>query len=465
MQLNLYNTKTKRVEKFKPQKPPLVGLYSCGPTVYDYAHLGNMRAYVFTDILRRVLEFNDYQVKHVMNITDVGHMLSDEDSGQDKIILSAERERKSPAAIADYYTQAFFNDVQQLNIIKPHIICKATDHIPEMIDFVKVLLEKGYAYQISDGIYFDIAKFPEYGKLSGINLQEQLEGARVAVNPEKKHPADFALWKKAPLNHIMQWSSPWGQGYPGWHIECSAMGLKYLNDYFDIHTGGVDHIPIHHENEIAQNWGFCGCSVVKYWIHNEFLQVDGGKMSKSLHNTYTINDLVQRGYSPLAFRYFLLTAHYRKLTNFTFEALEGAAKALKRLYHNVLRFKEAPLKDQEGEKALNYRRKFKAAVNDDLNIPQGLAILWDLVRKEEADYSLYQLIVEMEKVLGLKLDEIALDETTKPLDNELEQLIAQREQARRNKDFKLADQIRDELLKKKIKVIDTPEGSKWERIK
>lgn len=327
--LKLYNTLSRRKEEFKPLHPPVVTMYSCGPTVYNYAHIGNLRTYIFMDILRRVLAADGYTLKGVMNITDVGHLMSDADDGEDKMAKAAAEQKKTPEEIAAFYTDVFMKDIAALNIGRPEIIAKATDNIDEMIAFVQALADKGYAYETSDGIYFDIARFPSYGKLSRLNLDDQIAGARVEVNSEKRHPADFALWKKAPKEHIMQWPSPWGMGYPGWHIECSAMSRKYLGDVLDIHTGGVDHIPVHHENEIAQSEALAGHKTVDYWMHGEFMLVDGGKMSKSLGNTYTLDELAARGYRPLSFRYFCLNAHYRKKLNFTFEGLTAAQTAVR----------------------------------------------------------------------------------------------------------------------------------------
>ena len=305
MQLRVYNTLTRKKEDFVPIKPRQVGMYSCGPTVYKYAHIGNLRAYVFMDELRRVLEYDGYRVKSVMNITDVGHLVSDADDGEDKMQKSANETGKNPLEIAAFYTDQFMKDIDALNIERPTVCPRATDNIPEMIEIVQALLDKGYAYETEDGIYFSVEKFPEYGKLSGINLEDQRHGARVEVNSFKRHPIDFALWKKAAPNHLQQWDSPWGKGFPGWHIECTAMSRKYLGDTFDIHTGGVDHIPIHHENEIAQAECWLGHKAVNYWMHSEFMLIDGGKMSKSLGNTYTVSDLVARGYSPVVFPLFL----------------------------------------------------------------------------------------------------------------------------------------------------------------
>jgi cysteinyl-tRNA synthetase len=296
--MKFYNTLTRSKDEFAPLEDNTVRIYTCGPTVYNYAHIGNLRTYIFMDLLRRALISNGYDLRHVMNITDVGHLVSDADEGEDKMIKASREQQKSPWEIAEFYTKAFMRDIARLNIGKPEIVVRATDHIDDMIDFVRRLIERGRAYETSDGIYYDISKFPEYGMLSGLNLDEQQAGARVEVNTEKRHPADFTVWIKAPKEHIMQWPSPWGMGYPGWHIECSAMGLRYLGEYFDIHTGGVDHIPIHHENEIAQICGLFGHPAAKFWLHGEFMLVDGGKMSKSLGNVYTIDDLAERGIRP-----------------------------------------------------------------------------------------------------------------------------------------------------------------------
>ena len=324
MEIKLYNTLSRSKEVFKPIKEGKVGVYSCGPTVYNYAHIGNLRTYVFTDILKRIFTFNGYKVKSVMNITDVGHLLSDADDGDDKMVKAAAEQNKTPEQIAEFYTAAFFKDCQRLNILRPDVTPKATEHIQEMLKVVRDLVAKGYAYETDDGIYFDISKFPDYGKLSRANLEEQLAGARVDVNLGKRHPADFAIWKKAEPNHIMQWPSEWGMGYPGWHIECTAMSTKYLGEYFDIHTGGIDHVPIHHENEIAQVEAWLGHKAVNYWMHSEFMLVDGGKMSKHLKNTYTVDDLIEKGFSPMEFRYLCLNVQYRQKLNFTWESMESA---------------------------------------------------------------------------------------------------------------------------------------------
>lgn len=329
MELKLYDTLTKTKDVFKPLEGNEVRIYTCGPTVYSYAHIGNFRSYIFMDNLRRVLEYNGYSLKHVMNITDVGHLESDADEGEDKMEKAARKENKDPYEIAAHYTEAFFHDMKRLNIQKPETVAKATDHIKDMLEFVKILVKKGYAYETSRAIYFDISKLDRYPVLSNRKLDEQIAGARVDVDEEKRSPYDFAVWIKAPQNHIMKWDSPWGLSYPGWHLECSAMGRKYLGDQFDIHTGGVDHIPTHHENEIAQSKGCTGKIPAKRWMHVEFLQVDGGKMSKSLGNVYTLDQIAEKGVEPLAYKLFCYTAHYRTKLNFTFEGVIASRKSIK----------------------------------------------------------------------------------------------------------------------------------------
>mgnify|MGYP000229660407 CR=1 FL=1 len=467
--MKIYNTLTRKKEELQPINDNLVKIYSCGPTVYNYAHIGNLRTYVFMDILRRVLQYEGYKLKHVMNITDVGHLVSDADEGEDKMVKSAREQQKSPWEIAEYYTKVFFEDIKALNIQKPEIIPKATEHIQEMIEFVQALVEKGYGYETSDGIYFDISKFEGYGKLSGINLEEQIAGARVEVNEEKRNPADFALWKKAPKNHIMQWPSPWGMGYPGWHIECSAMSRKYLGDSFDIHTGGVDHIPIHHENEIAQTEALLGRPSVKYWMHGEFLLVDNGKMSKSLGNTYTIADLKARGFKPLAFRYFCLNAHYRNKLNFTWDAMKAAQVSYERLLSGALAHKNAGYrKDAVSAELIDaFKKDFEEAITDDLNIPKAMGVVWNVIRHEEKCRELFDLLVKFDQILGLdieKAEESADKSDELEISQEIKELIERRQQARKEKNWKLADEIRDKLKEMGIQLEDTPQGVRVKRI-
>jgi len=455
--MKLYNTLTRTREPFNPIKPKNATIYACGPTVYNYAHIGNLRTYIFVDLLRRTLKFDGFKLRTVMNITDVGHLLSDADEGEDKMALAAKKQKKSPEEIADYYTKVFFEDCAALNITRPEIIAKATDHIKEMIDYVVALMDKGFAYEIDDGIYFDIASFPEYGKLSRLKLDEQQAGARVNVNTQKRNPHDFALWKKAEPNHIMQWDSPWGKGFPGWHIECSAMSRKFFGKLFDIHTGGVDHIPVHHENEIAQSEALEGCKTVNYWLHGEFMLVDGGKMSKSLGNTYTIKQLAEKGYSPLAFRYFCLNAHYRKKLNFTFEGMDSAAVSLDRLYAALHKHKASNTKTDKTILA-KLKKEFAAAVTDDLNIPMALGILWTML-KENASNDIYKLAIEFDAIFGLgfdKLPPIKEEKVNAPKD--ITALAEERKAARTNKDWKESDRLRDELLAKGWVIEDSKDG-------
>lgn len=456
----VYNTMTREKEEFHPITPGKAGIYTCGPTVYNYAHIGNMRAYIFMDTLRRVLEFAGYQPTHVMNITDVGHLVSDGDDGEDKMEKSARERKISPWQIAEEITAAFNRDLADLNIKTPDIVCKATEHIGEMIESVEMLCERGYGYETSDSIYFDISQFPDYGKLSRLNLEEQQAGARIEVNSEKRHPADFAIWKKAPANHIMQWPSPWGQGYPGWHIECTAMSRKYLGELFDIHTGGADHIPVHHENEIAQAYGLLGHNPANYWMHNEFMLVDGGKMSKSLGNVYTISDLAGKGYSAIHFRYFCAGAHYRSKLNFTWESLAAAKTSYDRLLALVNAHKNGDSEPDDGV-IDNYKEKMREAVLDDLNVPKAIGALWGLVKLPQSR-KVYDTIIEIDRVLGLRLD-TEVEEISDTLEDELQVIFDERVRARAEKDYKKSDSLRAELLARGIEVLDTKEGTTWKR--
>ena len=460
MSLKLYNTLTKQKEEFKTLQGNEVRIYTCGPTVYSFAHIGNFRAYVFMDTLRRVLKENGYTLKHVMNITDVGHLESDADEGEDKMEKAARKENKNPYEIATYYTDIFFKDMGRLHIEKPEIIAKATDHISDMLEFVKTLVKNGYAYETSKAIYFDISKLDKYPVLSNRNLEDQIAGARVDIDPEKRNPYDFAVWIKAPENHIMKWESPWGLSYPGWHLECSAMGRKYLGDEFDIHTGGVDHIPTHHENEIAQSKGCTGHIPAKRWMHVEFLQVDGGKMSKSLGNTYTLDQLQEKGIEPLAYKMFCYTAHYRTKLNFTFESALSTQKALNRLREGYLTHLQSNEKIDE-EEIKEYKQKFIDAVNDDLNMPLAMGIVWEVVRNNKKSKQFADLLLEFDRILGLDLanSKKYLEEQEKvELPKEILELVEQRKIARENKDWTESDRIRDLLKEKGYTVKDTKEG-------
>lgn len=458
--LKIYNTLTRNKEDFKPIREGKVSMYSCGPTVYNYAHIGNLRTYIFMDIFRRVLRYDGYKIKGVMNITDVGHLMSDADDGEDKMAKASREQKKTPLEIAQFYTSVFFEDLSKLNIGRPEVIAKATEHIQDMISYVSQLVDKGYGYEIDDGIYFDISKFEGYGKLSRLNLEEQQAGARVEVNSQKRHPADFALWKKAEPGHIMQWDSPWGRGYPGWHIECSAMSRKYLGMPFDVHTGGVDHIPVHHENEIAQNETLTGKQSVNYWVHGEFMLVDNGKMSKSLGNTYRISDLEDRGYRALDFRYFCLNTHYRKKLNFTFEGLDAAKSAYARLLSLLFKHKSSNVATDK-DLLESYEKDFEEAIDDDLNIPLALGVLWKMI-KENKSKDIYELALKFDKVLGLSLDTAACDEEEprEDIPAEIVELCERRKAAKANKDYAGADALRSEIAAQGYTVVDTKDGYK-----
>lgn len=426
--LKVYNTLTRKKEEFKPIDSKEVRIYTCGPTVYYFAHIGNLRAYLFMDTLRRVLKYNGYTLKHVMNITDVGHLVSDSDEGEDKMLKAARRENKDPFEIAKFYTEAFFKDLDLLNIEKPEILAKATEHIEVMEKYVQQIIKNGYTYETKDTIYFDTSKLDKYGVLSNLNVDEQKAGARVDFDPNKKNISDFALWIKAPENHIMKWDTFWGKCYPGWHLECSAMGNKYLGEEFDIHTGGIDHIPVHHENEIAQGKGFCGKIPAHYWMHVDFLQVNGGKMSKSLNNLYTLEDLKEKGYSPAVYRMFNFSTLYRKKINFTFEAMDAAKVSLKRLKEGYQ--KHLIGNDNIDEEVINqFKQEFLEAINDDLNMPQAMSVVWNIIRYESKSKQLAELLLDFDKVLGLQIDKIEDDKIELP--DEILQIIEKRKSKRR----------------------------------
>ena len=454
MDIYFYNTLTKQKDLFKPIEEGKVKIYSCGPTVYKDATIGNMRTNLFNDTLRRVLKYNGYELKHVMNITDVGHLVSDGDEGEDKMLKSAREEHKSPLEIAEHYTKLFFRDLERLNIETPEVVCKATDHIKEMLEMVQKIMKNGYAYETSTAIYFDVSKLDKYGILSGINLNDQKAGARVDIDPEKRNPYDFALWIKAPANHLMKWDSPWGPSYPGWHIECSAMSTKYLGEEFDIHTGGIDLVPTHHENEIAQNKGACGKNPAHYWIHGEYLLINGGKMSKSLGNTYLIDDIIARGYSPLAYRLFNYSCHYRGKLNFTWEGIESANTSL-------IRLREGYQKHLNGNSNISdeiiadMENRFHQAINDDMNMPLALSVVWEAVKYPEKSPKIAQLLKKFDTVLGIKIDEV--QETKIP--QEILDLVEERKQARSDKNWSESDRLRDLIAEKGYIVKDTKDGT------
>ena len=456
MSIKIFNTLTRKKEDFKPLNEKEIRMYSCGPTVYYFAHIGNLRAYLFMDNLRRVLKYNGYNLKHVMNITDVGHLVSDADEGEDKMMKASRRENKDPFEIANFYTEAFLRDIDKLNVDRPEIIAKATEHIKEMEEYVKKIIENGYTYQTDDTVYFDTGRLDKYGVLSNRNVEDQKAGARVEFDTNKKNISDFALWIKAPENHLMKWDSFFGMSYPGWHLECSAMGHKYLGENFDIHTGGVDHISIHHENEIAQSKGFSGKVPANYWMHVDFLQVNGGKMSKSLGNLYTLEDLAEKGYEPLVYRMFNFTSTYRNQINFTFEAMDAAKVSLTRLRDGLLKHKEGS--ESISEEVINdYKERFLNAINDDLNMPLALSVVWDVVRNDNKSKDLYNLLLKFDEVLGLDLANYEKEEIALP--EEISELVKQRNEARANKNWAESDRLRDILIEKGYSVKDSKEGT------
>lgn len=452
--MQIYNTLNRKKEELQTIEPDKVKIYSCGPTVYDFPHIGNLRAFIFADTLRRALEFLDYEVVHVMNITDVGHLVSDEDDGEDKMEKAAKREQKDPYEIALYYENVFKENLLELNIKTPSYMPRATEHIEEQIAMIQKLFENDYAYITEDGIYFDVSKFKKYGDLSGQKLEEKEAGSRIKVKSAKRNPQDFALWKflvGENKNHIMHWDSPWqnpegiSQGFPGWHIECSAMGMKYLGETFDIHTGGVDHIPVHHENEIAQSEGATGKKFVNYWMHNDFLRVDGGKMSKSLGNFYKLQDLLEKGLEALDYRYFCLTAHYRSKLNFTWEALESAKNGRKKLMRKINELKNTRKESlKKSSKHGHCLTLFKNAIKEDLNTAQALAVLWDTVKDNQLSVAeKLDLVEKFENVLGLNL----LKEDKINLPQKIIELAEKRKQMRVEKNWEEADRLR-ELIEK-----------------
>lgn len=459
MDIYLYNTLTRNKDKLIPIDEKEIRMYSCGPTVYKDATIGNMRTNIFQDVLRRVLRYNGYKIKHAMNLTDVGHLVSDGDEGEDKMIKSAKEEHKTPYEIAEHYTKLFFEDLAMLNIETPEIVCKATDHIKEMLEFVEKLVEKDFAYETSTAIYFDISKLDKYPILSNLNVEEQKAGARVEIDPEKRNPYDFALWIKAPENHLMKWDSPWGPSYPGWHIECSAMGRKYLGEQFDIHTGGIDLIPTHHENEIAQSKGLCGKIPANYWVHGEYLLIDGGKMSKSLGNVYLMKDFIERGYNPIVYRLFSYSCHYRNKLNFTWDGIESASKSLERLKNGYQIHLKG--KDEVEDKIVGeYEEKFHKAINDDLNMPLAMGTVWEVVRNEKKSPKFAELLLKFDTVLGLEIDK---QEEKEEIPQEVLNLVEQRKQARQNKDWAKSDELRDLIQSKGYEIKDSKEGTEVKR--
>lgn len=458
MPLQLFNTLTRRLESFKPLKDKKVGLYACGPTVYDYAHIGNLRSYIIWDILHRTLEYNGYKVKHVMNITDVGHLTSNADEGEDKIEKGAAREHKSAWEIADFYTKAFMKNMAELNINKPDVICRATGHIKEQIKLIIKLEKKGFTYINAEGVYFDTSKLPDYGELAGLKNQDLRSGIRVAIGG-KRHNADFALWKFSPKlkKRQMEWNSPWGVGFPGWHIECSAMSAKYLGLPFDIHCGGIDHIPVHHTNEIAQTEAAEGVVPARYWVHNEFLNMGEEKMAKSAGNFITLDTLKEKNISPLAYRFFILQTHYRKQLTFSWMALEAAQNGLDHLCLAAASLdKKSSLSMHSVEIEEKIKEKFLKAISDDMDTPAALAIVWEAVKEKKISQ---KILFEFDKVLGLKIKE-NMDKPVQSIPISARALIDERDTARAAKNWKKSDELRDELIKLGYTVMDTPKGTK-----
>jgi len=460
MKLHLYNSLTRSKVEFKPVQPGQVGLYTCGPTVYNFAHIGNLRTYIFEDILRRVLLYNGYRVKHVMNITDVGHLTGDRDMGEDKMEKGALREGRTAWEIAEFYTRAFKNDIENLNILPPDTWVKATDTIDEQIALVKTLEEKNYTYRTGDGVYFDTAKFKDYTKLSHQKLESLQEGARVEKNPEKRNPTDFALWKFSPegVQRQMEWDSPWGVGFPGWHIECSAMSMKFLGGQLDIHCGGSDHIDVHHTNEIALSEAATGKKFFNYWMHGAFLIIAGGKkMAKSEGNFLTLeNTFIKAGIHPLVYRFAAFQTHYRKPMEYSDESVQAARNGLSHLQNQVRQIAGAGL-ESENRISAEHKNKFLGAVNDDLNMPRAMAAVQELLKSNAGDGQKYTTILDFDRVLGLDLDKLDQPED---LPSEVQKLVEERQRARDAKEWETSDRLRDEIQALGYMVQDTPQGIK-----
>ncbi len=467
--MRLYNSFTRRIEDFKPLNLPTVTLYTCGPTVYDYTHIGHMRTYTNNDVLKRSLKYLGYKVKHVMNITDVGHLTGDDDTGEDKLEKGAQKTGKTVWEVARFFTEFFFKTTDALNIIRPDIVCRATDHINEMIQFIKELTGKGYTYETSEAIYFDTTKFKNYGRLSGQKLEEKIKKAReeTYIDPQKKHPADFVLWFRRVgrfANHAMYWNSPWGKGFPGWHIECSTMSMKYLGETIDIHAGGIDHLPVHHENEIAQSEAATGKQFVRFWFHNNFLQVNGQKMSKSLGNFYTIDDIKNNQIEPLALRLLFLQTHYRQPMNFTWQSAKGAQESFDKLKNLIWSLKKqssrASLSEEKLEKIDQFHREFAASLENDLQTPAAVAVMWKVAKSNIPSFDKLDLLFDFDQVLGLRLDQISED----LIPEEVKKLARERELLRRQGNFKKADQLREEIKKKGYQVEDEKGKSRIRKI-
>lgn len=472
--LVLYNTLHRRKEPFTPLNPPDVSFYSCGPTVYNYAHIGNLRSYIFADTLKRVLMMNGYSVNHIMNITDVGHLTDDADAGEDKMEKGARREGKTVWDVAQFYTDAFMADIKALNILPPVRYTKATDHIKEQIDLIKSLEQKGYTYVIDDGVYFDTSKFAGYGAMAKLDIENLKAGARVELNSQKRNVTDFALWKCSPKEEkrAMEWESPWGKGFPGWHIECSAMAMKYLGQTFDIHTGGIDHIPVHHTNEIAQSEAATGKPFVRFWLHNEFVVLSKGeKMSKSAENFLRLQSVLEKGYSALDYRFLALNTHYRSPLSFSWTAMDAAREGRERLNQFVRRVHDllnGPAMSSDKKYLSGKEDAFAKAVNDDLNTPAALGIVFDLVKDINSQLAndtlaispkdLWTLLLKWDEVLGLRLADVA--KAAAELPTAVQELLARRQAARDNRDFAASDRLRDLIRDQGYLVEDTSDGQK-----
>ncbi len=458
--IEFYNTLTRNLEEFKPIKNGEVGIYSCGPTVYWNQHIGNMYAFTQWDLLTRFLRYAGYKTKWVMNITDVGHKTSDADEGEDKMEKGARREGIDPWKIADKYIAQFLESMDLMNIQRPDVLCRATEHIPEQIELIKKIESRGFAYHTQTGLVFDTSKFPGYADLARLKLDEQNAGSRVEIDVEKRHPCDFLLWINNQPNHIMQWDSPWGRGFPGWHIECTAMSIKYLDEKFDIHTGGKEHIPVHHTNEIAQAYGAFGRQTANYWLHNEWLYLKDAKLSKSGGETILVTDLQERGFSPLHLRYLFLTSHYRTGLVFSWESLGAARQAYERLSKMVINWATEALESKCSEadvvEAENFTRKFSAACSRDLNFSAALAVVWETAKSQLSAQTKLSLIKEFDKVLGLNLVENQKSPVKQDLAlaEKIKNLIFQREEMRRAGNWAKADKLREELLNLGYEVAD-----------
>lgn len=471
--LKLYNTLTRSKDEFKSIENGKVRMYSCGPTVYNYMHIGNLRSFFFEDILLRVLKYNGFEIKYVMNITDVGHLVSDGDEGEDKMEKSAKSLGKSVFEVTEYYTEVFKKDILQLNIFPPDVYSKATDYIQEQIDLVKCLESKGYTYITSDGVYYDTSKFPDYGKLAKLDIKGLQEGSRIEFSEEKRNITDFALWKFSPKDEIrqMEWESPWGIGFPGWHVECSAMSKALLGNHFDIHCGGIDHIPIHHTNEIAQSEACNGEKYVNYWLHGEFLDMGNEKMSKSTGNFIRLQTLIDKGYSPLDYRYFLLMAHYKKKLKFTFEALDASRSGYKNLKGKILNLKKETGEFKpdsvsgNSETFKNYEKTFSDKINDDLNMPEAMSVLWDLIKDDKLTAKEKLILVyDFDKIFGLELSEVKEEKNEITIPHEILVLAEKRSEAKKNRDFKTSDEIRDKIREKGYEILDTKTGIEIKKI-